>query len=53
MENDDAIDLAVLGGLRNDQALKGYQIVRFMPFDAVHKRTEATVRGVRTEKSSR
>jgi H+-transporting ATPase len=43
-ENNDTIDLAVLGGLKNDQALKDYQVVHFMPFDAVHKRTEATVK---------
>jgi H+-transporting ATPase len=44
-ENNDTIDLAVLGGLKNDQALKGFQVVHFQPFDAVHKRTEATVKG--------
>ena len=44
-ENDDTIDLAVLDGLKNDQALKGFQVVHFQPFDAVHKRTEATVKG--------
>jgi H+-transporting ATPase len=44
-ENNDTIDLAVLGGLKNDRALKGFQIVHFQPFDAVHKRTEATVKG--------
>jgi H+-transporting ATPase len=44
-ENKDTIDLAVLGGLKNDQALKGLQIVHFQPFDPVHKRTEATVKG--------
>ena len=44
-ENQDTIDLAVLGGLKNDQALKGYQVVHFQPFDPVHKRTEATVKG--------
>ena len=43
--NNDTIDLAVLGGLKDDQALKGYQVVHFMPFDPVHKRTEATVKG--------
>jgi H+-transporting ATPase len=43
-ENQDTIDLAVLGGLKNDQALKGYQEVHFQPFDPVHKRTEATIR---------
>ncbi len=44
-DNKDTIDLAVLGGLKNDQALKGYQMVHFQPFDPVHKRTEATVKG--------
>jgi len=44
-ENQDTIDLAVLGGLKDDQALKGYQVVHFQPFDPVHKRTEATVKG--------
>jgi H+-transporting ATPase len=44
-ENNDTIDLAVLGGLKDDQALKDYQVVHFMPFDPVHKRTEATVKG--------
>ncbi|MBW4025546.1 MAG: plasma-membrane proton-efflux P-type ATPase [Proteobacteria bacterium] len=42
-ENDDTIDLAVLGGLKNKDALKPYKIVHFRPFDPVHKRTEATV----------
>jgi H+-transporting ATPase len=45
-ENQDTIDLAVLNGLKNDQALKGYQVVHFQPFDPVHKRTEATVKGM-------
>ncbi len=44
-ENDDTIDLAVLGGLKDKQALKPYQVAHFQPFDPVHKRTEATVRG--------
>jgi len=44
-DNDDTIDLAVLGGLKNDQALKPYQVGHFQPFDAVHKRTEAAVKG--------
>jgi H+-transporting ATPase len=44
-ENKDTIDLAVLGGLKDDQALKGFQVVHFQPFDPVHKRTEATVKG--------
>jgi len=44
-DNKDTIDLAVLGGLQNDQELKSYQVVHFQPFDPVHKRTEATVKG--------
>ena len=44
-ENQDTIDLAVLGGLADDQALQGYEVVHFQPFDPVHKRTEATVKG--------
>ncbi|RBP03050.1 H+-transporting ATPase [Roseiarcus fermentans] len=43
--NNDTIDLAVLGGLNDKQALKPYQITHFTPFDPVHKRTEATVKG--------
>jgi H+-transporting ATPase len=31
--------------LKNDQALQGYQVINFQPFDPVHKRTEATVMG--------
>jgi len=44
-DNQDTIDLAVLGASKNDQALNGYQVVHFQPFDPVHKRTEATVTG--------
>jgi H+-transporting ATPase len=44
-EDKDTIDTAVIGGLKNDQALNGYQVVHFQPFDPVHKRTEATVKG--------
>src|ERR1039458_5886273 len=39
----DAIDLAVLGGLTDDQSLDDYHVVQFQPFDAVRKCTEATV----------
>jgi H+-transporting ATPase len=42
-ENDDTIDLAVLGGLKDKDALKSYEVTHFTPFDPVHKRTEATV----------
>src|SRR5277367_3481384 len=44
-ENDDTIDLAVLGGLKDKEALKPYQVTHFQPFDPVHKRTETTVKG--------
>ena len=44
-ENQDTIDLAVLGGMKDDQALKGYTSSHFQPFDPVHKRTEATIKG--------
>jgi H+-transporting ATPase len=44
-DNNDTIDLAVLAGLKNKDALNGYQVVHFQPFDPVHKRTEATVKG--------
>jgi H+-transporting ATPase len=45
VENNDTIDLAVMAGLKNNQALKDYQMIHFQPFDAVHKRTEATIKG--------
>jgi H+-transporting ATPase len=43
-EDNDTIDLAVLHGLNNDQALKSYEVTHYLPFDPVHKRTEASVR---------
>ena len=43
-DNNDTIDLAVLNGLKNKDAMKSYQVVHFQPFDPVHKRTEATVK---------
>jgi H+-transporting ATPase len=43
-EDKDTIDMAVIAGLKDDQALKGYQVVHFQPFDPVHKHTEATVK---------
>jgi H+-transporting ATPase len=44
-EDQDPIDLAVLSGIKDEQELKSYQITHFMPFDPVHKRTEASVKG--------
>jgi H+-transporting ATPase len=43
-EDQDPIDLAVLCGLKDNQQQDRYQILHFMPFDPIHKRTEATVR---------
>jgi H+-transporting ATPase len=44
-EDEDPIDLAVLSGVKDTKSLKSYQIVHFQPFDPVHKRTEAQVKG--------
>ncbi|MEG5058566.1 plasma-membrane proton-efflux P-type ATPase [Microcoleus sp. A2-C5] len=44
-DNNDTIDLAVLDGLKDQDSLKTYKTVHFTPFDPVHKRTEATVKG--------
>ena len=44
-EDKDTIDLAVIGGVKDDKTLKACQVVHFQPFDPVHKRTEATVKG--------
>jgi H+-transporting ATPase len=43
-EDKDTIDLAVISGVKDDKALKAYQVLHFQPFDPVHKRTEATVK---------
>ncbi len=43
--NRDAIDLAVIGAVREERALQGYQLKHFTPFDPVSKRTEAEVIG--------
>ncbi len=42
-EDRDAIDLAVLNGLKDSAALKAFKQTKFVPFDPVHKRTEAEV----------
>ena len=44
-EDQDPIDLAVLGGLKPEQKVGAYRIGHFQPFDPVHKRTEAEVAG--------
>ncbi len=43
-ENNDTIDLAVLGGLKDKDSLKSYDVIHFQPFDPVHKRTEASIK---------
>jgi H+-transporting ATPase len=42
-ENRDAIDTAVLNGLKDPSSLTAYQQTTFVPFDPVHKRTEAEI----------
>jgi len=44
-EDQDPIDLAVLSGIKDAKLLKSYKIIHFQPFDPVHKRTEAEVKG--------
>jgi H+-transporting ATPase len=46
-ENQDTIDIAILKGMnpRLNERVKSCQITHFIPFDPVHKRTEATVVG--------
>ncbi|MBE0642906.1 MAG: plasma-membrane proton-efflux P-type ATPase [Bacteroidetes bacterium] len=42
-ENQDAIDMAVIGGVEKRETLAAYTVRHFTPFDPVHKRTEAEV----------
>jgi len=44
-EDQDPIDLAVLSGVKDQKQLESYQVSHFQPFDPVHKRTEATLKG--------
>jgi H+-transporting ATPase len=43
-EDKDTIDLAVIHGCKDTEAIKSYQVTHFLPFDPVHKRTEATIK---------
>src|SRR5271157_5651054 len=43
IEDRDAIDTAVIAALKDQNALKGFKRQKFVPFDPVTKRTEATV----------
>jgi H+-transporting ATPase len=44
-EDKDTIDLAVIAGVKDAKELAKYQVIHFQPFDPVHKRTEATIKG--------
>ncbi len=44
-EDRDAIDEAIIEGLTDKKVLEKFTQVSFVPFDPVHKRTEATVKG--------
>ena len=43
-EDEDTIDLAVIGGVADQSVFKSYEKLKFMPFDPVGKRTESTVK---------
>ena len=45
-ENQDAIDDAILQGLQNRENFSSFKQVKFVPFDPVHKRTEARIRDI-------
>jgi H+-transporting ATPase len=42
--DNDPIDLAVMAGLKDPAILKSYQQEKYLPFDPVDKRTEATIK---------
>ena len=42
--DNDPIDLAVIAGLKDPSLLKSYQQEKYVPFDPVDKRTEATIK---------
>ena len=46
-EDQDAIDMAVIGGLEDQNLLDSYDQLKFVPFDPVGKRTEATIKSTR------
>lgn len=43
-EDQDAIDLAVIGGVQDPEVLRTYNQLKFLPFDPVIKRTEGTIK---------
>jgi H+-transporting ATPase len=44
-DDKDTIDQAVLAGMKDAAALEPYEVEHYQPFDPVHKRTEASVKG--------
>lgn len=43
-ENQDPIDLAVIGGVKDTDGYRSCEVTHFQPFDPVHKRTQAAVK---------
>ena len=43
-EDEDPIDMAVFGGLKDPKLRNACEVLHFQPFDPVHKRTEAKVK---------
>jgi H+-transporting ATPase len=43
-ENNDTIDIVVINSLSDPEALDKYEVLSFLPFDPVGKRTEAVIR---------
>ena len=48
-EGQDAIDLAIIDGVQNTKMLQLYDQNKFLPFDPVIKRTEATIKNTQGE----
>lgn len=44
-EDRDAIDLAVMNGLKNPATVRTFKQTKFVPFDPIRKRTEADIQG--------
>jgi H+-transporting ATPase len=44
-EDKDTIDLAVIGAVKDPKTLAACKVLHYKPFDPVHKRSEATVKG--------
>jgi H+-transporting ATPase len=45
VEDQDAIDMAIIAGLKGDKTLAQFSQTKFVPFDPINKRTEAEVKG--------